>query len=68
MGAVEQIARRKDSIPISSNESLNLNRLTAFIWEYLNLVRIYTKPKGKAPDLSVPIILRKGSTVKDCSF
>jgi ribosome-interacting GTPase 1 len=27
------------------------------MWKYLNLVRIYTKPKGQLPDYSKPVIL-----------
>jgi ribosome-interacting GTPase 1 len=35
-------------------------------WEKLNLVRVYTKPKGKMPDYSAPVVLRTGKcTVED---
>jgi len=35
-------------------------------WEKLNLVRVYTKPKGKMPDYSAPVVLRAGKcTVED---
>lgn len=27
------------------------------IWDYLNLVRVYTKPKGQMPDYDSPVIL-----------
>ncbi len=27
------------------------------MWEYLDLTRVYTKPKGEAPDYEAPIIL-----------
>ena len=27
------------------------------MWEYLDLVRIYTKPKGLMPDYSSPVVL-----------
>jgi len=30
----------------------------------LNMIRIYSKPKGKAPDLSEPVVLRSNSTVE----
>ncbi len=36
------------------------------MWEALNLVRVYTRPRGKQPDYSAPVVLRKGkSTVED---
>jgi ribosome-interacting GTPase 1 len=42
--------------------------LTCFYrrWDKLNLVRVYTKPKGKQPDYSAPVVLRAGKcTVED---
>ena len=33
--------------------------MKARIWEYMQLTRIYTKPKGRVPDFSDPVILRK---------
>lgn len=36
------------------------------MWEKLDLVRIYTKPKGLMPDYSSPVVLRRSRcTVKD---
>jgi ribosome-interacting GTPase 1 len=36
------------------------------MWEKLQLKRIYTKPKGKQPDYTTPVVLRKNaSTVED---
>lgn len=36
------------------------------MWEKLNLVRVYTKPKGKLPDYTSPVVLRQNrSTVED---
>ena len=36
------------------------------MWEKLDLVRIYTKPKGKQPDYSAPVVLRHNRcTVED---
>ncbi len=35
-------------------------------WDKLNLVRVYTKPKGKMPDYSSPVVLRSSKcTVED---
>ena len=28
------------------------------MWEYLKLVRIYTKPKGQLPDYEAPVVLQ----------
>lgn len=36
----------------------NLDGLVEMIWEYLGLVRVYTKPKGKLPDFNEPVVLQ----------
>lgn len=54
------------SVPISSREWLNIDELIEKMWETLNLVRVYTKPRGLAPDYSSPVVLRRGRcTVED---
>ncbi|OBZ76905.1 putative GTP-binding protein C9.07c [Grifola frondosa] len=57
------------SVPISSREWMNIDELIEKMWETLNLVRVYTKPRGLAPDYSSPVVLRRGKcTVEDfCS-
>ena len=36
------------------------------IWDYLDLIRIYTKPKGQIPDYEAPVILpRDRSTISE---
>lgn len=49
------------SVPISSHHEWNFDDLLATMWKYLDLVRIYTKPKGQLPDYSSPVILKRGS-------
>lgn len=29
------------------------------MWEYLDLIRVYTKPKGKDPDYNAPVIIQR---------
>jgi ribosome-interacting GTPase 1 len=54
------------SVPISSGQWLNVDELVEKMWEALSLVRVYTKPRGLAPDYSAPVVLRQGkSTVED---
>lgn len=52
-----------DSVPqyvcISAADKWNLDELIERIWEELDLIRIYTKPKGKAPDYNEPIIMSR---------
>ncbi|KAG5718757.1 hypothetical protein E4T56_gene2642 [Termitomyces sp. T112] len=57
------------SVPISSREWLNVDELIDKMWQTLDLVRVYTKPRGLPPDYSQPVVLRRGKcSVEDfCS-
>jgi uncharacterized protein len=64
---VDELARKPDSVVISIYMNLNLDYMLKKMWDYLGLIRIYTKPRGQAPDLSVPIVLspeRNGLSVE----
>ncbi|KAI9574560.1 P-loop containing nucleoside triphosphate hydrolase protein [Boletus coccyginus] len=49
-----------NSVPISSKEWMNVDELIAKMWDALELVRVYTKPRGQSPDYSAPVVLRRG--------
>jgi len=61
---VDRIARQKDSVVVSCNMKLNLDYLLDKIWEYLALVRVYTKKRGCHPDFDDGLIMRGGCTVE----
>ena len=44
-------------VPISAHHEWNLDELMESIWDYCNMIRIYTKPKGQIPDYSAPVVL-----------
>jgi len=48
----------------SCNMKLNLDYLLYVLWEYLALIRVYTKKPGQPPDFDDGLILRKGVTVE----
>jgi len=48
------------SVPISSKEWLNVDELVQRMWEELDLVRVYTKPRGLPPDYTSPVVLHRG--------
>ncbi|GLU22453.1 hypothetical protein SLE2022_385270 [Rubroshorea leprosula] len=57
-----------NSVVISCNLKLNLDRLLAKMWEEMGLVRVYTKPQGQQPDFTDPVVLsadRGGCSVED---
>jgi ribosome-interacting GTPase 1 len=59
------IYRIPHSIPISAHHEWNFDDLLEKMWTYLNLARIYTKPKGQLPDYTAPVVLKNGCTVED---
>jgi len=44
-------------VPISAHHKWNFDDLLERMWEYLKLIRIYTKPKGQLPDYNSPVVL-----------
>ncbi|KAK2161155.1 hypothetical protein LSH36_120g01023 [Paralvinella palmiformis] len=61
---VDRIARQPHSVVVSCNMRLNLEYLLEVLWEYLALVRVYTKKRGERPDFEGGLILRRGCTVE----
>jgi uncharacterized protein len=63
---LDLLYRIPHSVPISSEHGWNIDELLEMMWEKLNLVRVYTKPKGKLPDYTSPVVLRSTAcTVED---
>ena len=57
--------KMKHYVPVSAHKEWNLDGLLETVWDYLDMVRVYTKPRGRA-DYDDPIILsRKHCTVED---
>lgn len=52
-------------VPISAKDDWNLDELMEKIWEYLDLIRIYTKPKGQIPDYDAPVIIARNASIAD---
>ena len=46
-------------VPISAKDEWNFDELMEKMWEYLDLIRIYTKPKGQIPDYDTPVIMKR---------
>lgn len=79
---LDLLYRIPNACPISSAQGWNVDELLEQMqvlsrfgsskladqsrWEKLNLVRVYTKPKGRMPDYSAPVVLRSNAcTVED---
>ncbi len=52
-------------IPISADADINIMALRDAIYEYLDFIRIYMRPKGGETDYKEPLVIRRGSTVLD---
>lgn len=61
---VDRLARLPDSIVVSCECELNLDYLLDELWDYLALIRVYTKRRGEPPDFQGGLILRRGCTVE----
>lgn len=53
------ISRIPHNCPISAHHEWNLDGLLEVIWDHLDFVRLYTKPRGQIPDYNAPVILKK---------
>lgn len=63
---LDLLYRIPNSVPISVKEWLNIDELIDALWHKLDLVRVYTKPRGKQPDYSQPVVLKTAKcTVED---
>jgi ribosome-interacting GTPase 1 len=47
---------------------MNLEELKKEIYQLLGIIRVYTKPPGGEPDLTEPVVIKKGSTVEDVAL
>ena len=52
-------------VPVSSATGSGLESLRERVFDLLDIIRVYTKVPGKAPDMETPFILRKGGSVLD---
>lgn len=53
-------------VPISGLKEWGFDDLLETMWDYLDLIRLYTKPKGEIPDYECPVIIKRSkSTVQD---
>ncbi|ORM41151.1 Developmentally-regulated G-protein 2 [Babesia sp. Xinjiang] len=57
LSEIEEIARRPNTVVVSSSKEWNLELLKERMWDELELMRIYTKNKGEVPNFEEPIIM-----------
>lgn len=52
-------------LPISAQAGKGLDKLCEMMFRGLDVIRVYAKPPGKPPSTKEPILLPRGSTVRD---
>jgi uncharacterized protein len=52
-------------LPVSAESNVNIAALKEEIYQRLNFIRIYMKPRGQEADLKEPLIVKNGSNVLD---
>jgi len=62
-----QYSARFPVISISASEGNNIEVLKSGIFKALEIIRVHTKSPGKKVDLTDPVILKTGSTVKEAA-
>ena len=66
MEELEILTQLPHFVPVSGNKSWNFDELLDTVWDYMNVVRVYTKPKGLIPDYDEPVIMQRSkSTIAD---
>ncbi len=61
----ETYGNRLPMVAVSARERVGLDELKRLIFEQLRIIRVYSKPPGKEPQLDKPFVLKKGATVLD---
>jgi len=59
MEDIDYLSKQKDTALISCSMKLGTDFFLEKMWDYLGLVRVYTKKKGQSPDFEEPVVLRR---------
>lgn len=52
-------------LSVSAKERVGIDELKRMIFDGLQIIRVYSKPPGKEPQLDKPFVLKKGATILD---
>lgn len=58
---------RLPMLPVSAEQDVNLGELRKTLFGMLKIIRVYSKKPGKKPDLTVPYIVKRGTTVLEAA-
>lgn len=60
-----QAKLQSEVIPVSADSGINIDLVKEKIYEKLDFIRIYMRPKGGETDYKEPLIIRRDSTIED---
>jgi ribosome-interacting GTPase 1 len=52
-------------LPFSAENGRYMDQLKQTVFGHLRVIRVYSKPPGREPDLDVPFVMRQGDTVEE---
>lgn len=64
----EEFGERFEILEVSAETGLGLEEFRNRMFEVLNVIRVYTKLPGKAPDMKAPFILPSGAILEDLAL
>ena len=56
---------KSEVLPLSADSGINVDLLKEKIYEKLDFIRLYMRPKGGETDFKEPLIIRRNSTIED---
>jgi hypothetical protein len=55
----------REVVAISADKKMNIDYLKQKIYDKLNFIKVYLKPRGGQVDIKEPLVMKKECTVKD---
>ena len=62
---IAEFSKRPDTMCVSAKDNINLDNLVTRIWDYLDLIRVFTQPRGEAIDPEPLVLSASRCTVRD---
>ena len=64
---IERYQKQFPLVAITAKDRMGLEEFKKEVYQVLDIIRVYTKVPGGKPDLTEPVVLRKGSIVEDAA-
>ncbi len=61
----ELVEHKWHSLAFSATTGRHIERLKQTVFDQLEIIRVYSKPPGREPDMEVPFVMRRGDTVEE---